>query len=80
MDLLGACKGLGDLGVSGTEDIGSPAGRIVSTRVSGGACSRVSSRVSVDDCLHASMTSSSSTLIGTSLDLGNLTRFRRRSP
>ena len=80
MDLLGACKGLGDLGASGTEDNGSRGWSNVSTRVSGGACSRVSSRVSVDDCSRASMTSSSSTLRGASLDLRSSTRFRRRSP
>ena len=80
MDLLGACKGLGDLGASGAEDNGSHGWSNVFTRVSGGACSRVSSRVSVDDCSRASMTSSSSTLIGASLDLRSSTRFRRRSP
>ena len=80
MDLLGACKGLGDLGASGIEDNGSRGWSNVSTRVSGGACSRVSSRVSVDDYSRASMTSSSSTLIGASLDLRSSTRFRRRSP
>ena len=73
VDLLGASSGLGDLAVSGTVGGGSHGWSNVSRRVSGGACSRVSSRVSVDDCLHASMTSPSSTLIGTSLDLGNLT-------
>ena len=72
MDLLGACKGLGDLGASGTEDNGSRGWSNVSTRVS--------SRVSVDDCSCASMTSSSSTLIGASLDLRSSTRFSRRSP
>ena len=80
MDLLSACKGLGDLGESGTEDNGSRGWSNVSTLGSGGACSCVYSRVSVDDCSRASMTSSSSTLIGASFDLRNSTRFRRRSP
>ena len=44
---LGACKGLGDLGASGTEDNGLGGWSNVSTRVPGGACSRVSSRVFV---------------------------------
>ena len=52
MDLLGACKGLGDLGASGTVGNGSRGWSNVSTRVSGGACSRVS----VDDYSHTSMT------------------------
>ena len=80
MDLLSACKGLDDLGASGTEDNGSRGWSNVSTTVSGGACQRVSSHVSVDDCLHASMTTSSSTLIGASLDLRSSTRFLQRSP
>ena len=73
MDLLGACKGLSDLGASGTEDIGSCGLLNVSTRVSGSACSLVSSRVSVDDCSCTSMTWLSSTLIGASLDLRSST-------
>ena len=44
---LGACKGLGDLGASGIEDNGLVGWSNVSTRVPGGACSRVSSRVFV---------------------------------
>ena len=43
-----------DLGTSGTEDNGSRGWSNASTRVSGGACSCVSSRVSVDDCLRTS--------------------------
>ena len=50
-----------DLGASGTEDNGSWGWSNASTRVSGGACSCVSSRVSVDDA---------------SLDLRSSTRFR----
>ena len=69
MDLLGACKGLGNLGASGTKDNGSRGLSNVSTRVSGGAYSRVS----VDDCSCASMTLSSSTLIGASLELRSST-------
>ena len=80
MDPLGACKGLGDLSASGTEDNGSRGWSNVSMRVSGGACSRVSSRASVDDCSRPFMTSSSSNLIGASLDLRSSTRFRRKSP
>ena len=47
MDLLGACKGLGDLGASGTEDNGLGGWSNVSTRVPGGACLCVSLRVFV---------------------------------
>ena len=57
MDLLGAFTGLGDLAVSGTLGGGSRSWSNVSTRVSGGVCSLVSSRISVDDCSHASVTS-----------------------
>ena len=38
---LGACKGLGDLGASGTVDNGSRGWSNVSTRVSGGALSLI---------------------------------------
>ena len=57
MDLLGARTAPGDLAVSGTISGGSRGWSNVSTRVSGGVCSRVSSRVSVDDCPRASVTS-----------------------
>ena len=53
MDLLGACAGLGDSGVSGTVEVRSRGWSNVSMRLSGGVCSRVS----VDDCSRASMTS-----------------------
>ena len=46
VDLLGACKGLDDLGASGTEDNRLRGWSNVSTCVSGGACLRVSSRLS----------------------------------
>ena len=57
MDLLGTCAGLGDLAGSGTVGGGSQGWSNVSTRVPRSACSRVYSRVSVDDCLSASMMS-----------------------
>ena len=67
VDLLGACVGLGDLSVPGTVGGGSCGWSNISTRLSGGVCSRVC----VHDCSRASMTSfSSSALIGASLDLG----------
>ena len=70
-DLLGACVGLGDLSVPGTVGGGSCGWSNISTRLSGGVCSRVCLRVCVHDCSRASMTSfSSSALIGASLDLG----------
>ena len=78
VDLLSTCTGLGDLAGSGTVGGGSQGWSNVSTCVSRGACSRVSSRVSVDDCSSASIMSlSSSTFRGASLDLRRWTGFRR---
>ena len=71
VDLLGACVGLGDLSVPGTVGGGSCGWSNISTRLSGGVCSRACLRVFGHDCSRASMTSFSfSALIGASLDLG----------